>query len=119
MSIYYIIGLVILICIGAFKFLQKKYIFGSIMILSGIFIYGILNKTSNKETIQICCSPDYKPFCYLKNGHVTGIDKEIIEKIGEKLNKKIHIKIISFCLLFEEIKQNKSSIAMGGLSINE
>jgi ABC-type amino acid transport substrate-binding protein len=119
MSIFYIIGLIILIFIGTFKILKKKYMSGIILILTGIFTYGILKKTSNKEIIQICCSPDYKPFCYLKNGHVIGIDKEIIEKIGEKLQKKIDIKIVNFCLLFEEIKQNKSSIAMGGLSINE
>jgi ABC-type amino acid transport substrate-binding protein len=119
MNIYYIIGLLTFIFIGVFKFLKQKYITGSFIILITILSYGFLKTSIPDERIIVACSPDYKPFCFLKNGNVVGLDRTILEEVGKKLNKKIKIKIIGFSFLFNEIKQNKASIAMGGLSINE
>lgn len=119
MNILYVISLLILMIIGVFQVLKSKYTLGFSLILISILFYGILNKTTTKEIITVACSPDYKPFCYLKNGNITGIDIILIEEVGKKLNKKIELKNMSFSFLFEEIKQAKSHIAVGGLAINE
>lgn len=119
MSIYYIIGILSLIFVGAFNFFKQKYIKGCILILIGVLTYGILNKSTKQEVLVVACSPDYKPFCYLKNGDVTGLDIEIIQEVAAKLNKKIEFKVMGFNFVFEEIKQNKSDIAISGLGINE
>jgi glutamine transport system substrate-binding protein len=105
------------------KFL-KKYWFPIIgFILTTTILYKkFYNKSSNKQVDNhwdVVVSPDYKPFCYLNNQQVDGLDLEILKEIGIDNHKQLVIKIVGFNFLFTEIQQNKSHIGAGGITITE
>jgi ABC-type amino acid transport substrate-binding protein len=82
-------------------------------------IFYKMNDKKNDNQWEVALSPDYKPFCYLEDREVAGLDLEILKEIATIYNKKIVIKITGFNFLFPHMEQNKSHIGAGGLTITE
>lgn len=102
--------------------LFKKYKFFIILGTIGLtfFLYKKFYKNnSDNNKWEVIVSPDYKPFCYLKNHEVTGLDIEILNEVAKIYGKKISIKITGFNFLFSHMQQNKSDIGAGGITITD
>ena len=109
-------SLVILINFLSWK--KNKLFVGIFSTFLILVIYSVFaKKDTPQETLNVVCSPDYKPFCYLKNGKITGLDLELLEAISKKLNKKLNLQSLNFSFIFEEIKKNKNKIGIGGFGI--
>ncbi|MFO1257478.1 MAG: transporter substrate-binding domain-containing protein [Gammaproteobacteria bacterium] len=88
----------------------------------GIFsiLLGCSDKTvhgTTSEQLIVGTNANYAPYVWIDKGEVVGFDKDILDKMGEKLGKKIIIKDMSFDSLILALNQNKVDIIMGGISI--
>jgi len=118
MSLIYLIFGVVALLGTIFNFYQKKIIYGGVSLwIFGMCMYLYTLKPP-QENLVVVVSPDYPPYCSIKNGQIVGIDISLLEDVAKLMNKKLEIKVMNFNFLFNHLHQKKSQIAAGGLSIN-
>lgn len=72
-----------------------------------------------KEPLYVGTNAEFVPFEYIDNGNIVGFDIELINKIGEKIGRKIKIKNISFDGLLPALQANKIDVIIAGMSVTE
>lgn len=91
-------------------------------ILSGLFLIGsVLGCTScNSDLLVVYTEVGFAPFEYIKKGEIVGVDIDIMEKVGQKLGKKVIFENISFDIIVDVVGEGKiTNIGAAGLSITE
>ena len=53
-----------------------------------------LSACGTKGTLVVYTEAGFAPFEYVKDGKIVGVDVEIMEKVGEKLGKKVVFEIL-------------------------
>ena len=70
--IYLVFGLIALFGI-IFNFYQQKNMYGGIsLLIFGMCLY-LYNRRPPMENLVVVVSPDYPPYCSIKNGQIVGI----------------------------------------------
>ncbi len=91
--------------------------------LSIIFTLVILLAFSgcdyNDDSLIVGTALSFPPYEYVENGKIVGIDIDIVEEIGQRMNKKIEIESMDFDDLFIALDYNKIDIIAAGLSVTE
>lgn len=84
-----------------------------------IVLIGLLGVTSCKsETIIVYTEAGFAPFEYVSNGKIVGVDIDIMNKVGEKLGKKIKFENVSFDVIIDAVGEGKlANIGAAGISI--
>ena len=75
--------------------------------------------SSNAEgspVIRVGVCPDYPPVIYKKGNKICGIEAELADYIGKKLDAKIEYIIMPFKNLIPELEKGKIDIIMSGMS---
>ena len=71
----------------------------------------------NMPVLKVGVCPDYPPIIYKKDGKISGIEADLAEYIGKKLDAKIvYISIMPFKNLIPALENGKIDIIMSGMS---
>ncbi len=73
-----------------------------------------------KETLVVYTESGFAPFEYVSQGEIVGVDVDIMNKVGEKLNKKIVFENVSFDVIVDTVSEGKlTNVGAAGLSVTE
>lgn len=75
------------------------------------------NKNSN--TLIVGISPDYPPFAFKKGDQYIGYDIDVMNAIGQKLNKKIQYKEMDFCALISSLLSGQIDLVISSVTPTE
>lgn len=91
------------------------------LLLATLLVAGVANTTSCSSNILVVYTEaGFAPFEYVKKGRIVGVDVEIMEKVGEKLGKKVVFENVSFDTIVDTVSEGKlTNVGAAGLSITE
>ena len=71
-------------------------------------------------TLVVYTQAGFPPFESIKGGKIVGVDVEIMNKVGEKLNKKVVFEDVDFDLIIDAVAEGKlCNVGAAGISITE
>ena len=93
----------------------------SLVLVMAILSLGVMSfaSCSSKGKIVVATSPDFPPFEYLEGKKVVGIEVEIMQKICEKLGKKVVFKQIDFDSILVGVASGKFDCGMSGITVTD
>lgn len=72
-----------------------------------------------EETLTVYTEAGFAPFEYVKDGKIVGVDVDIMEKVGEKLGKKVKFENVAFDTIVDAVSSGKlTNVGAAGISIN-
>ncbi|MDR0296392.1 MAG: transporter substrate-binding domain-containing protein [Rickettsia sp.] len=83
------------------------------------FLIVSCDKQSQEKSLIVATSADNPPYEFIQNGQIVGFDIDIINAIGEKLEKKIIIKNFDFNGLLASLTSENVDIVIAGLTVTE
>lgn len=98
--------------------LKKIYTLFTVM-LCCLCLVSCKDKQKEPETLKVGINVDFPPFEYYENGKPAGLDVELANIIGEKLNKKVILEEMEFNTLFAALSTNKIDVIISGVDITE
>lgn len=79
-----------------------------------------LSACGTKGTLVVYTEAGFAPFEYVEGGKIVGVDVEIMEKVGEKLGKKVVFENVAFDTIVDTVKDGKlTNVGAAGLSVTE
>lgn len=72
-----------------------------------------------KNQISVAISSEYEPFAFVKDGQLTGFDVVFINKIAEKMAKKVRFHDIAFQDILKTVQAEKVDVAIAAITRNE
>ena len=89
------------------------------LIICLVFIIT-LSSCKKEETLIVYTEAGFAPFEYVSGDSIQGVDVDIMNKVGEKLEKKVVLKNVSFDVIVDAVSAgNATNIGAAGLSITE
>ena len=76
-------------------------------------------KTKNQDVLMVGINAEYPPFEYYEGGNIVGIDVDLANALGKKLNKKIVFENMKFNALLASLSANKVDVIISGLVITD
>lgn len=70
----------------------------------------------NGDTLLIGTDAEFPPFTFMENGKLVGFDIDFLKEIGERLHKKVEIKIMPFTALLPSLQLGNIQVAASGLT---
>lgn len=91
------------------------------LLLATLLVGGVLGNTScSTDTLVVYTESGFAPFEYVSNGSIAGVDVDIMNKVGEKLNKTVVFEDVSFDVIVDTVSEGKlTNVGAAGLSITE
>ncbi|WP_342268185.1 ABC transporter substrate-binding protein [Candidatus Tisiphia endosymbiont of Empis tessellata] len=74
---------------------------------------------SKEQNLIVATSADNPPYEFIQNGQIVGFDIDIINAIGEQIEKKVIIKNFDFNGLLASLTTENVDIVIAGLSVTE
>ncbi len=72
------------------------------------------------DKLVVYTEAGFAPFEYLSNGNIVGVDVDIMNKVGEKLDKKVVFENANFDVIIDTVAEGKlTNVGAAGLSITE
>ncbi len=91
-----------------------------LMLLVGIICLVSMSSCNKKETLIVYTEAGFAPFEYVANGKIIGVDVEIMELVGEKLDKEVVFENVAFDTIVDTVSQGKlTKVGAAGLSITD
>lgn len=100
------------------NFYQKTY--NTLIFIILIFIFGCNAPDQNmdkKSILIVGLSAEYPPFEFQQQGKIIGFDIDLIQAVGQKLDKEIQIQDMSFHSLIASLHTGKIDVAISGMTI--
>ena len=72
-----------------------------------------------REKLVLATEAAFPPFEYYDDGHIVGVDIDIVQEIANELNMELVIKDVYFDSIINEVKSEKSDIGAAGISYTE
>lgn len=89
------------------------------LVLSLLFILSLAS-CNKEDTLIVYTEAGFAPFEYVSGNKVVGVDVDIMNKVGEKLGKKVVFKNVSFDIIVDTVSQGKATnVGAAGLSITD
>lgn len=96
----------------------KMFTVASLVLTSVLAFSGCGNK-KDSNIIKVGTSADFPPYEYIENGEITGLEIELVKKIGEKLGKKVEIKNMDFDGVLSSLTSGKVDLGVAAISITD
>jgi polar amino acid transport system substrate-binding protein len=94
-----------------------KKIFTLCLCLVALFAIASCQK---EEQLIVYTEAGFAPFEYVSGNEIVGVDVDIMNKVGEKLGKKVVFKNVSFDIIVDTVSAGKlTNVGAAGLSITE
>jgi len=79
-----------------------------------------LTACGDSNTIYVDTNPYFAPFEYYSGSDIVGVDVDIMNLVGEKLNKKVQFDSTEFGVIIDNVaKGNKYDCGAAGITITE
>ena len=86
------------------------------LMLTALFGFG----ACNNDTIVVYTEAGFAPFEYISNGKIVGVDVDIMNKVGDKLGKKVKFESVNFDIIIDTVSAGKlCNVGAAGISITE
>ena len=86
--------------------------------LVAMSIFGLA--ACNKDVIVVYTEAGFAPFEYISNGKIVGVDVEIMELVGKKLGKTVHIENTDFDKIIDIVAKGElGNVGAAGISITD
>jgi arginine/lysine/histidine transporter system substrate-binding protein len=98
---------------------MKKYfiiLLCTTVLITFLYTYKPTVTHTTEDILIVGTHPNFPPFEYLQNGKIIGFEIDLIEKIAQKLNKKIVFKDTSFDTLLLEAQLGKIHMIVSGMT---
>ena len=93
---------------------MKKLLSLLVLIIFAITLVGC----GSGNTLVVYTEAGFAPFEYISNGKIAGVDIDIMEKVGEKLGKKVVFEDVAFDTIVDAVSEGKlTNVGAAGLSI--
>ena len=80
----------------------------------------LLNTSCSSDLLVVYTEVGFEPFEYIDKGKIVGVDVDIMNKVGEKMGKKVFFENINFDIIIDVVKEGKlTNVGAAGLSITE
>lgn len=81
---------------------------------------ALSNTSCSSDLLVVYTEVGFEPFEYIDKGKIVGVDVDIMNKVGEKLGKKVCFENINFDIIIDIVKEGKlTNVGAAGLSITE
>ena len=95
---------------------MKKIISLIIILLATACLFAC----GKKETLVVYTESGFAPFEYVNKGEIVGVDVDIMNEVGKKLNKKVVFENVSFDVIVDTVSEGKlTKVGAAGLSVTE
>lgn len=73
-----------------------------------------------EETLIVYTESGFAPFEYVSNGNIVGVDVDIMNKVGEKLGKKVIFEDVDFDTIVDAVSEGTlTNVGAAGISVTE
>ena len=80
----------------------------------------IFNTSCSSDLLVVYTEVGFEPFEYIDKGKIVGVDVDIMNKVGERLGKKVFFENINFDIIIDVVREGKlTNVGAAGLSITE
>lgn len=94
----------------------KKLLLSLFIILGSLFSFS----SCSQDVLVVYTETGFAPFEYILNGEVAGVDVDIMNKVGEKLGKKVVFENVSFNTIIDTVAEGRlTNVGAAGLSITD
>ena len=91
-----------------------------LLILVVTMFIVLLTSACSSETIVVYTEAGFAPFEYVSDGKICGVDVEIMERVEEKIGKKVVFENVSFDSIVDAVSEGKlTNVGAAGLSVTE
>lgn len=74
----------------------------------------------SQNTLTVYTESGFAPFEYVSGGKIVGVDVDIMNKVGEKLGKKVVFENVSFDTIIDAVSEGKlTNVGAAGISVTE
>lgn len=77
------------------------------------------DKKADQDVLMVGINAEYPPFEYYEGGNIVGIDVDLANALGKKLNKKIVFENMKFNTLLASLAANKVDVIISGLGATD
>ena len=95
-----------------------KKIISMLLILAMCCSMTVLFSSCGKETLVVYTEAGFAPFEYVSDGDIVGVDVDIMNLVGEKLNKKIVFENVAFDTIVDTVAAGTlTNVGAAGISV--
>ena len=92
----------------------------SIIIAILVFSLLVCAGCNQKDVLVVYTEAGFAPFEYVSNGEITGVDIDIMNKVGKKLGKEVVFEDVAFDTIVDAVSAGKlTNVGAAGLSITD
>ncbi len=97
----------------------KKILATTLATIAAFATFGFTS-CNNDDTLVVYTEAGFAPFEYIQNGKIVGVDVDIMEKVGEKLGKKVKFENVGFDTIVDTVAAGKlCNVGAAGISVTE
>ena len=97
-----------------------KKLLGLLLVLVGLFVFSGCGEETPKEKLVVYSEFGFAPFEYVSGNEVKGVDIDIMNLVGEELNKEIVFENVLFNTIVDAVAKGQlTNVGAAGLSITE
>ncbi len=97
-----------------------KKALGILLALATCFCVGTFSAGCSDDTIIVQTNAFFAPFEYYDDMEIVGVDVDIMNKVGEKLGKKVEFRNGEFAIIIDTVSQGKvADVGAAGITITE
>ena len=97
-----------------------KKLLGLLLVLVGLFVFSGCGEENSKEKLVVYSEFGFAPFEYVSGNEVKGVDIDIMNLVGEELNKEIVFENVAFNTIVDAVAKGQlTNVGAAGLSITE
>lgn len=97
---------------------MKKFIAMTLATVAACASLGLGSCVSTEETLTVYTEAGFAPFEYIFDGKIVGVDVDIMNRVGEKLGKKVVFENVSFDTIIDAVAAGKlCNVGAAGISV--
>ena len=88
-----------------------KKVLGLLLALASLFCVGTAAVACANDTIIVQTNAYFAPFEYYDGTEIVGVDVDIMNKVGEKMGKKVEFRDGDFAIIIDTVRQGRTADA--------
>lgn len=88
-----------------------KKVLGILLALASLFCVGTAATACANDTIIVQTNAYFAPFEYYDGTEIVGVDVDIMNKVGEKMGKKVEFRDGDFAIIIDTVRQGRTADA--------
>ena len=98
----------------------KKILAGIMAVVAAFGAMAMASCGGKDDTLVVYTEAGFAPFEYISGGKIVGVDVDIMNKVGEKLGKKVKFENVAFDTIVDTVSAGKlTNVGAAGISVTE